>query len=115
MKKVMSLILSLLMMFSIATSALAAPSTSKEVLQQSNEQRPAPSRVNKLKADDRAEGLKDNDQVRVIVELKGKPAIEYATERGVKVTQLEGNFLQSITDGIANEQNRVKQEITAKK
>lgn len=113
MKKVVSFILSLLMMFSIATSAMAAPS--KELLGQNNEQRTDLTKVTKLKADVRAEGIKDTDQVRVIVELIGKPAIEYATEKGVKVTELDKTYLNSITSGIVNDQNRVKQLIRSKR
>lgn len=111
MKKLVSFILSLLMVFSIATTALASPA--KESLNLDSDQSSRISTTtNKLKADIKTKDLKDSDQVRVIVELKGKPAIEYATDRGVKVTQLDNTYLKSITDGIANEQQRVKQQIT---
>lgn len=113
MKKIVSFILSLLMVFTLATSAIAAPADQK--LHQSNPQRTITNNATKLKADARTENLKDSDQVRVIVELKGKPAIDYATERGVKVTQLDQSYLKSITTGITMEQNTVRQRITSKR
>lgn len=110
MKKIVSFILSLLMVFSLATSAMAAPSG--KMLPQSKAPRNLDKHVTELKADIRTEGLKDSDQVRVIVELKGKPAIDYATERGVKVTQLNKSELNSITSGLVREQNAVKNNIS---
>lgn len=106
MKKIVSFLLSLLMMFSIATSAMAAPS--KTQLYQDNTQRDSLFKGSKLEADTRTSELKDNDQVRIIVELKGKSAIDYATEMGVEVTQLDKSYLKTITDKISNEQKSVK-------
>lgn len=113
MKKIVSFILSLLMVFSISTSAMAAQTG--KMLPQSKAPRNLDKHVTELKADIRTEGLKDSNQVRVIVELDGKPAIDYATERGVKVTQLNKTELSSITSGIERQQRAVKDNINSRR
>lgn len=109
MKKLVSFVLTLLLMFTMATSSFAA-SIPKNVL--NTDENVTLFEGTKLEADVKTKDLKERDQVRVIVELTGKPAIEYATEKGVKVTQLDQNLLNSITNNILNEQQMVKNQIT---
>ncbi|ETA80766.1 S8 family serine peptidase [Youngiibacter fragilis] len=63
---------------------------------------------------DAADVYKDSDNVRLIVELKGKPVISYATEKGVKVTDLDKNQVQSIRKTLLAEQKALKAELRAK-
>ena len=59
-----------------------------------------------------ADVYKDSDNVRLIVELKGKPVISYATEKGVKVTDLDKNQVQSIRKALLAEQKALKAELS---
>lgn len=110
MRKIVSIILALFLTFSISTTSFAH--IKPEDLKGSSSTTPKITNK-KLTADIRNEGLKDNDKVRVIVELTGKPSISYATERGVKVNQLEKSFISSITNNLNREQQQVKNQITS--
>lgn len=67
-----------------------------------------------IEADPRAKGLQDDDDVRIIVELEGRPLIEYATEYGVKVDELSEQTARVITDDLVNMQERIKENIEEK-
>jgi lactocepin len=62
----------------------------------------------KLSLKDSAQSYKDTDVVRLIVELKGKPIISYATEKGVKVNELDKATRQSVKKALLAEQKALK-------
>ena len=72
-------------------------------------------RVSHLERDERAEGLKDKDIIRIIVELEDKPIIEHATRKGIKVNQLDKGTYNALNRGLLDEQRRVKSNIESKK
>lgn len=59
-------------------------------------------------------GLSDNDLVRLIVELKEKPIIEYATEKGISLSDMEPNSLKELTDQLLSSQKRIQTQIAAR-
>lgn len=61
------------------------------------------------------EFFKDDDEVRIIVELKSKPSIVYATERNVSYEKLSISTVDDIERKIDNEQQKVKANILANK
>lgn len=55
--------------------------------------------------------VKDDEVVRVIVELKNEPIINYATQKGIKVSQLSERDINKLSTGIQAEQDAVLEEI----
>ncbi len=53
----------------------------------------------------------DNDDVRIIVELKSNPAIAYATEKNLKYEEMSESSIEQIERRINNEQEQVKKSI----
>lgn len=68
-----------------------------------------------ISADPRTEGMDDDTELRVIVELTEKPVIAYATEKGVKVSKLEKKLLKSLKSNLEKSKHKVKQEISNNK
>lgn len=107
-KKMLALLLTLMLVFGSFSSVSAMPDpkelgvSEEAVISFDNDS---------LAADPRLEGMTDDAEVRIIVELKGKPAINYATEKGVKVNKMDKRLLQSITTTIKNSQAKLKQDI----
>ena len=56
-------------------------------------------------------GLKDEDEIRVLIELEEDPIIEYATDRGLAVDQLEDALFEELETSLTREQDRVLEEI----
>ncbi|MGE8204611.1 Ig-like domain-containing protein [Heyndrickxia sp. NPDC080065] len=59
--------------------------------------------------------FKDSDKVRVIVELEGKPAIETATDQGVRYKDLSESKKDSIQSVVKKEQNNFISTLKSKK
>lgn len=113
-KKLHISLLILLLTFSTLSSVFAAPKESfdRSTISQLRELMPQvlPS---SLEMDPRTEGLKDNDIVRIIVELQDQPVIEYATAQGVKVTEMNSALVDKITENLIDAQTSVKNRIEA--
>lgn len=55
-----------------------------------------------------------NDKVRIVVELKDKPAIDYAQEKGVQFKELSPTTKEQLQKNILASQDKVKSQITSK-
>lgn len=55
-----------------------------------------------------------NDQVRIVVELKDKAAIDYAQEKGVQLKELSPTTKEQLQKNILSSQEKVKSQITSK-
>lgn len=62
-----------------------------------------------------AEKYDEDEEVRVIVELKGAPAIEYATKQGKKFSDLSESKKTELQNKALSEQKVVKSELSKKK
>ena len=112
-KKFLSLMLVLVLIFGVMTFSFAQ-GDKKFSLNEGTQRKPL-ERVSHLERDERAEGLKDKDIVRIIVELEDKPIIEEATRKGIKVNQLDEFTYNSLNRELLKEQQRVKSNIESKK
>lgn len=65
--------------------------------------------------DELGEFFKDDDEVRIIVELKSDPSIVYATERNMSYGEMSKSSLNDIERKIDNEQQKVKNSILSNK
>lgn len=111
MKKVFSLILALVLVLGVCTSYAATPDRGLVKLQESNLSRP--SAMNSISLDYRVEAKNDSDEVRIIVELKDKPLILYATEEGKKVKDLDKGKVKKIIEKLNKGQKDVKRSMKA--
>jgi len=69
-------------------------------------------KVEEVKPEDEAgEFFNDDDEVRIIVELKSDPSIVYATERNLRYEEMSNSSIQEIERRIDNEQEQVKRSI----
>lgn len=82
-----------------------AKSDWKQSLKQSN-------RVSQLKGEKK---YKNSDKVRVIVELKGQPAIEYATKLGVRYKDLSKSKRTTLQANVKKEQTDFTTQLKSKK
>lgn len=101
-KKILALLMVFMMVFTnaaLAASPLQAPERSK----------PA---VSKEKAENQ---YKLDDKVRVIVEVEGAPAIEYATKQGEKFADLSEAKKAELQGKALNAQEQVKKQLSTKK
>lgn len=108
-KRLLSIVLVLALVLGSFSVALAVPrralrkvSYSKDFDRDTN---------NSIALDPRTNGLKNNEKVRVIVELTDKPVIEYATQKGVKFSKLNSLTVKTITEDLVNSQSMVKSSI----
>ncbi|WP_316568875.1 S8 family serine peptidase [Neobacillus sp. YIM B06451] len=112
MKKSFSLFLILLLSFS--SFAYAAPQNGAEeaipalAAVQNGEESVTPT-------DGNEPAFSDNEKVRVVVELKEESAIEYATKKGVKFSNLSKEDKKALNSKAANAQQKVKQKLADKK
>ncbi|WP_243414859.1 S8 family serine peptidase [Sporosalibacterium faouarense] len=109
MRKLMSCFLVLVLMFGTISTVMATPD--KEVLGTKTTKEVKKPTGEKLSLDSRVNSLKENDQLRIIVELKEEPVIQYATEEGVKVNQLSSSKVESITKNLIQAQKELKNQI----
>ena len=72
------------------------------------------SNVTKVSLNDSALSYKDTDTIRLIVELKGKPIISYATLKGVKVNELDKVTKQNLKKALQAEQKKFKEQLKSK-
>lgn len=70
--------------------------------------------VTKVSLKDSALSYEDTDTVRLIVELKGKPIISYATQKGVKVDELDKVTRQSLKKALQAEQKAFRDLLKTK-
>ena len=111
MKRLLSILLALVLVFGTLTSITADPRKAMPELDKK-----APRNLNKsLTLDQSLKGLGDGDLVRIIVELGDKPLIEYATEKNVKLNKLDKSIEKKIKDNLAKSRESVKKDIKAKK
>lgn len=116
-KKIFSLMLAFVMLFSMTTNVFAGPSDklNSEILGGHTKARPADEKIGRsITLDPRAKGLKDSDKVRIIVELGDKPLIEYATEKNVKLDKLSKTESLKVTESLQDRQAIVKSNIKVK-
>lgn len=72
------------------------------------------SNVTKVSLKDSALSYKDTDTIRLIIELKGKPIISYATLKGVKVNELDKLTTQNLKKTLQAEQKKFKEQLKSK-
>ncbi|MGB4587687.1 MAG: S8 family serine peptidase [Clostridiaceae bacterium] len=72
------------------------------------------STVTKVSLKDSALSYKDTDTVRLIIELKGRPIISYATSKGVKVNELDKVTRQNLKKTLQAEQKKFKDLLKSK-
>lgn len=72
------------------------------------------SKVTKVSLKDSALTYKDTDTVRLIIELKGKPIISYATSKGVKVNELDKVTRKNLKKSLQAEQKKFKDLLKSK-
>jgi len=72
------------------------------------------SKVTKVSLKDSAVSYKDTDTVRLIIELKGKPIVSYATSKGVKVNELDKVTRQNLKKTLQTEQKAFKDLLKSK-
>ncbi|WP_069650533.1 S8 family serine peptidase [Caloranaerobacter ferrireducens] len=108
-KRIFSILLVLAILIGTFGTALAAPSSKIPKLHSTTFTKSF--NVQSITTDPRAKGLKDDDNIRIIVELEGKPLIEYATEEGVKVNELNAQMAKVITDDLIGMQENIKESI----
>lgn len=65
----------------------------------------------KVAADPRVRGLSENSVVRIIVELKSQPVVDYAVNKGVALSELSTREASSVEAKIKDEQKSVKNVI----
>ncbi|WP_409276164.1 S8 family serine peptidase [Neobacillus sp. SCS-31] len=112
MKKSFSLLLIFLLSFS--SFAYAAPQNGAEeaipalAAVQNGEESVTPT-------DGNEPAFSDDEKVRVVVELKEESAIEYATKKGVKFSNLSKEEKKALNGKAANAQEKVKQKLADKK
>ncbi|MBD8070559.1 cell wall-binding repeat-containing protein [Bacillus sp. PS06] len=108
LKRSLALILVFLLAFSNTALAAVKPihetQNTKQTIQKAGQQ---------LKLDVEKEKYKPADKVRVIVEVKGDPAITYATKKGVKYSKLSENEKDKLQTDILKSQKAVKDKISA--
>ncbi|MEH7236455.1 S8 family serine peptidase, partial [Bacillus sp. JJ1562] len=107
-KKVFALLLVLLMVFANSTMAAVgsfAPKSEREGIT-----------VTKGAAISLEEQdiYKDSDKVRVIVEVKGEPAITYATKKGLKFNELPKSTKKKLHAEVLETQKKVKSQLNSK-
>lgn len=111
-KGFLSIILSILILVStLSTASAKSPKNVKELA------KPAKKTLNTsniLNADKKAIGLKDSDEVRVIVELIDKPLVDYANEKGVKLDKLNKEIKKQLKEKLDKSQEKVKNSIKEK-
>ncbi|MGF7058905.1 S8 family serine peptidase [Brassicibacter mesophilus] len=111
-KKVMSLLLVLVLVFSTFATVVAAPD--RNIRNAHKAQLAGDQKGISISDDPRAAELKDSDKVRIIVELDDAPLIEYATARGLKVNELNQSTASNITNDIISVQTAVRNDIESK-
>ncbi len=70
--------------------------------------------INKLKEPTLDAQFKDNEKVRVIVELDGEAPLEYANKKGVMYKKLDQSTKNSLTSEVEKQQKVAKQAISSK-
>lgn len=75
---------------------------------------PAMEKSNPLRLSEGVTGYEDSDSVRLIVELKGDSLITYATQKGIKVSEMDKATRLSMVRAIASEQKAAKALIRSK-
>lgn len=70
--------------------------------------------VTSLKYDPKSAQLKEEDNVRIIVELEDAPLIEHATKKGKKVSELDQKTIDTVNKDLKNKQNNVKNKAKSK-
>ncbi|MGN1402094.1 MAG: S8 family serine peptidase [Bacillus sp. (in: firmicutes)] len=105
LKRSLSIMLIFLLAFGTAAQAATLPIKEKA------------SRDTSIKTDLKVtdELYKESDSVRVLVELKSEPAIEFATKKGVKFNDLASATKDKLHKNLLDEQEKVKSKIKEKK
>ncbi|EOD01787.1 S8 family serine peptidase [Caldisalinibacter kiritimatiensis] len=109
-KRFLSIFLTLLLVLGTFSSVFAAPN--KILPGTKTFKTPDVIEGNKLEQDPRAENLEDEEEVRIIVELNEDPIIKYATDRGVKVSELSSTTREQVADELLTIQRTVKENIS---
>lgn len=112
-KKLLSLVLVLVLVFGVMATSFAQGF--KGIYLANGTKRELEEKVSYLERDEKAEGLNDKDIVRIIVELEDKPIIEHATQKGIKVNQLDKGTYSTLSKKLLNKQQMIKSNIESKK
>lgn len=106
MKKGIVLFLAFLLVFSQGFMVSAAPLKVQDV------EKPKVELKEELKNAKEEKGYKDTDKVRVVVEVKGEPAITYATKQGKKFSDLDQSKQAELHDKALKAQKNVQQQLS---
>ena len=107
-KKTLSLFLVLCLIIGLTSTSFAKR---VDLISKNNEGRRPIEIQSSLRAQKKAEGLKDKDVIRIIVELKDNPIAEHAIRNGVKVEQLGKATIQNLSNQLLKAQENVKDNI----
>ncbi|WP_404459644.1 cell wall-binding repeat-containing protein [Sutcliffiella horikoshii] len=110
-KKILMLMMVFLLVFSnaaLAVTPLTAPERTKPVTGKNGE-------LALTKAEAEEEKYKLDDKVRVIVEVEGAPAIEYATKEGKKFAELSEAKKTELQNKALSAQEAVKSQLSSKR
>ncbi|MDF2532610.1 MAG: hypothetical protein K0Q65_2191, partial [Clostridia bacterium] len=113
MKKLLSILLAMALVFGSFTSVIAEPK--RDTILQNEDQQNISNLTHEISIDPSLKELSDGDLVRIIVELKDKPLIEYATAKGVKLDKLDKATANQAKEKIEKAQKNVKGLIKANK
>ncbi|SHF76256.1 cell wall-binding repeat-containing protein [Ornithinibacillus halophilus] len=113
-KRVLVLLLAFLLVFSNSAMAAVGPITQSNV-DRVNQQKPTSNNKEKLDKEELDELYEDDDEVRVIVEVEGEPAITYATKQGQKFADLSEAKKDELHNNALATQQKVQTQLTKKK
>ena len=112
MNRILALLLVLTLIIPGFTFAESENSTQGETLTRAIEKFKADENAEKIKLEDElGEFFEDEDEVRIIVELKSDPSIVYATERNLRYEEMSKSSIKEIERRIDEEQTQVKKNI----
>ena len=114
MNRFLALLLVLTLIIPGFTFAENENSTQGEVLTRVTDKFKADENAEKIKLEDElGEFFEDDDEVRIIVELKSDPSIVYATERNLSYEEMSESSIKQVERRIDEEQRQVKKNIEA--
>ncbi len=108
-KRLLSIFLTLLLVLTSFSSVFAAPDKVLRGTKTFNTQNFI--KGSRLELDPRVKSLRDNSQIRIIVELSQEPVVKYASNDNVKVSDLTSTTREKITDELLKIQKEVKNDI----
>ncbi|AGX06539.1 truncated lactocepin precursor [Bacillus sp. NRRL B-14911] len=105
-KKILALFTLFLLVFSSSVSAAALPEKARSTKGQQNQKS-----IQEIKKADLEKQYKNTDMVRVIVEMKGEPAISYAQKQNKRFKELPAATKKQLSSQKLAEQQKVKDSV----